>query len=312
MIQLPTLIQAAVAQSASDIHIQPGPVQAQIFFRVHGALLPFAQPPAAEAERLLAQIRVACGLDVSVRQVPQDGRFSLADGSHGRVSIMPTLHGSAAVLRLFALLKADSLQALGFSDPQADCLKKLVAQAYGLIVVVGPTGSGKTTTLYHLLQAARRPDRVLLSLEDPIEAEIPGVRQTACRPELGLGFAQGLRALLRQDPDVIMVGEIRDQETAEIALRAALTGHLVLTSIHARDTAEVLIRLLDLGIPAFQLASALLAGIAQQWGATPQGRHLQLEVLPYPADLYDVLKTQPSLQQLRSLLNSAGIFNDRG
>ena len=304
------LINEAFTAGASDVHVQPVQGECTVFFRIQGQLSARLQLTPAQAERLTAQIRVACGLDVSQRQLPQDGRFHLSDGLSGRVSIMPTLYGSAVVLRLFQLLKAESLEDLGFSGEQAGLLKTLVARPYGLILVAGPTGSGKTTTLYHLLAQARQPNRVLLSLEDPIEAEIPGVRQTACRPELGLSFASGLRSLLRQDPDVILLGEIRDGETAEIAVRAALTGHLVLSSVHARDASEALLRLLDLQVPAFQLASTLTATVAQEWRSDAASvRRLSATVLCYPPNLYELLKTQPSLGVLRSALQAHGVGN---
>lgn len=311
MFSFDQMVQAAFAARASDIHIVPGSNGAQVFWRVAGQLRAQQNLNVTETERLLAQVRVACGLDVSVKQQPQDGRFQIVSGLSGRVSIMPTLHGSAGVVRLFQLLQCTDLTELGFSGEQARQLQTLVQQAYGLLLVVGPTGSGKTTTLYHLLRQAQAPDRVLVSLEDPVEAEVAGVRQTSCRPELGLTFGQGLRALLRQDPDVLLVGEIRDGETAEIAVRAALTGHLVLSSVHARDTSEALLRLLDLGVPPFQLASTLRAAVSQTWHSIALGgRHLRLELLEYPKHLYDLLKQKPSLEQLQQELGPYRKGND--
>ena len=300
MLSFDSLVQSAFTAKASDIHIVPESIGSQIFLRVGGQLQGREKLNATETERLLAQVRVACALDVSVKQILQDGRFQLSSGLSGRVSIMPTLHGSACVVRLFQFLQAAHLTDLGFSAAQSQQLTELVRRRYGLLLVVGPTGSGKTTTLYHLLKQAQSTDRVLVSLEDPIEADIAGVRQTSCRPELGLTFGAGLRALLRQDPDVMLVGEIRDSETAEIAVRAALTGHLVLTSVHARDTSEALLRLLDLGVPAFQLASTVLAAVSQAWQVdSNRQRSLDLALLVYPSDLYDLLKRQPSLEELR-------------
>lgn len=310
MLSFENLVRIAKEQHASDIHVHPRAQGADISVRVQGRLQALQSCSLTEAERLLAQVRVACGLDVSVRQLPQDGRFQLAEGISGRVSLLPTLHGSACVVRLFELLSAPSLEVLGFSAAQAQCLQQCVSKPFGLVVVAGPTGSGKTTTLYHLLRQAKRPDRVLLTLEDPIEAEIIEARQTACRPELGLDFASGLRALLRQDPDVILVGEIRDAETAQMAVRAALTGHLVMTSVHARDTVEVLYRLLDLGVPAFQLAATLSLAVAQRWEHLNQPqRRLKLEILQYPDNLFDILETPVGRDVLTQKLEQFIISN---
>jgi general secretion pathway protein E len=262
------LFVTAVELRASDIHIEPTRSGLGVRMRVDGLLRPVPTPPDAPPQAVISRIKILAGLNIAERRLPQDGAARVRverSEIDMRVAIMPTLHGESAVIRLLpkdrGLL---AIEKLGFSASDEGKLRRLLTLPHGMIVVTGPTGSGKTTTLATVLSILNEPTRKILTIEDPIEYEIAGVNQSQAKPSVGLTFATALRAFVRQDPDVIMVGEIRDTETAHIAIHAALTGHLVLTTLHTETAAAAVPRLLDLGVEAFLLRSTLRAVIAQR------------------------------------------------
>ena len=262
------LIERAVELRASDIHIEPFRSGLTVRMRVDGMLRAMPAPPGVMPQALVSRIKILAGLNIAERRLPQDGAARLRVGRSEidvRVATMPTQHGESAAVRLLprdrGLLE---LSKLGLSSRDEGVLKKLLALPHGMIVITGPTGSGKTTTLATMLSILNETSRKILTIEDPVEYEIPGINQSQVKPSIGLTFATALRAFVRQDPDVIMVGEIRDAETANIAIHAALTGHLVLTTLHTETAAAAVPRLLDLGVEGFLLKSTLRAVIAQR------------------------------------------------
>ncbi|MFG1347097.1 GspE/PulE family protein [Xanthobacter autotrophicus DSM 431] len=262
------LMERAVELRASDIHIGPFRTGLEVRMRVDGLLRPVPAPAGVLPQAVISRIKILAGLDIAERRLPQDGAARLKVGRTEldiRVAIMPTQHGESAVIRLLprdrGLLTMDKL---GFGAADAATLKRLLAMPHGMIVVTGPTGSGKTTTLATILSILNEPTRKILTIEDPVEYEIRGVYQSQVKPAIGLTFAAALRSFLRQDPDVIMVGEVRDPETAHIAVHAALTGHLVLTTLHTDTAAAAVPRMIDLGVEGFLLQSTLRAVIAQR------------------------------------------------
>ncbi len=262
------LIERAVELRASDIHIEPFRSGLTVRMRVDGMLRAMPAPPGVMPQALVSRIKILAGLNIAERRLPQDGAARLRVGRSEidvRVATMPTQHGESAAVRLLprdrGLLE---LSKLGLSSHDEAVLKKLLALPHGMIVITGPTGSGKTTTLATMLSILNETTRKILTIEDPVEYEIPGINQSQVKPSIGLTFATALRAFVRQDPDVIMVGEIRDAETANIAIHAALTGHLVLTTLHTETAAAAVPRLLDLGVEGFLLKSTLRAVIAQR------------------------------------------------
>ena len=262
------LIERAVELRASDIHIEPFRTGLTVRMRVDGMLRAMPAPPGVMPQALVSRIKILAGLNIAERRLPQDGAARLRVGRSDidvRVATMPTQHGESAAVRLLprdrGLLE---LSKLGLASHDEAVLKKLLALPHGMIVITGPTGSGKTTTLATMLSILNETSRKILTIEDPVEYEIPGINQSQVKPSIGLTFATALRAFVRQDPDVIMVGEIRDAETANIAIHAALTGHLVLTTLHTETAAAAVPRLLDLGVEGFLLKSTLRAVIAQR------------------------------------------------
>jgi general secretion pathway protein E len=262
------LFEMAVELRASDIHIEPGRSGLVVRMRVDGLLRLVPTPPGALPQAVVSRIKIMAGLNIAERRLPQDGAARVrVDRSEldVRVAIMPTQHGESAVIRLLpkdrGLL---AIEKLGFFASDESKLRRLLTLPHGMIVVSGPTGSGKTTTLATVLSILNEPTRKILTIEDPVEYEIAGICQSQAKPSVGLTFATALRAFVRQDPDVIMVGEVRDAETAHIAIHAALTGHLVLTTLHTETAAAAVPRLLDLGVEAFLLRSTLRAVIAQR------------------------------------------------
>jgi general secretion pathway protein E len=262
------LLEKAIELRASDIHLAPSRSGLMVRMRVDGLLRAVPAPPDALPQAVISRIKILAGLNIAERRLPQDGaarlRIAKADLDI-RVAIMPTQHGESAVIRLLprdrGLLAIDKL---GLAAADRAKLARLIELPHGMIVVTGPTGSGKTTTLATILSMLNEPTRKILTVEDPVEYEIAGIDQTQVKPAIGLSFAAALRAFVRQDPDVIMVGEVRDSETAHIAIHAALTGHLVLTTLHTETAAAAVPRLLDLGVEAFLLKSTLRAIIAQR------------------------------------------------
>lgn len=259
----------AVEERATDIHFEPQERQLEIRYRIDGVLYRKRTVPKALQAPVLSRVKLLAEMDIADRRRPQDGRFTVRMGEvkiDVRASSLPTVNGERIVLRLLNRQGSlpHSLRELGLSQQVSVILRSLVEQPWGLILVTGPTGSGKTTTLYAVLQHLRSDRRNILTCEDPVEYALEGIGQSQVNERAGLTFAAQLRSILRQDPDVILVGEIRDQETAEIACRAAMTGHLVLATLHTNDSISAIPRLLDMGIPPFLINSALLGVVAQR------------------------------------------------
>ena len=264
------IIGEAFKDRATDIHIEPMEMDLRIRYRVDGVLHETPMPPQLKRfqSSIISRIKVMANMDIAEKRLPQDGRISVrirGEAIDVRVSTMPTVYGESVSLRL--LMRGGGLitmKDLGLNDHDSTLLKKMITRPHGILLVTGPTGSGKSTSLYAWLHTINSVDKRIMSAEDPIEYEMAGVNQVQMRPEIGLTFANTLRTFLRQDPDVIMVGEIRDKETAEISIRAALTGHLVFSTIHTNDSASTITRLLDMGIEPFLVASSVEGIVAQR------------------------------------------------
>ncbi len=265
---LNALLTQAARDGASDIHIEPYERHSSVRFRVDGTLREVVQPNRALHAALISRLKIMADLDISEKRLPQDGRISLRIGTRSvdvRVSTLPSAHGERAVLRLLDKSEGKlSLEAVGMEGNTLSRFTSLLAQPHGIILVTGPTGSGKTTTLYASLNQLDASSQNIMTVEDPIEYELAGVGQTQVNAKIDLTFAKALRAILRQDPDVIMIGEIRDFETAQIAIQASLTGHLVLATLHTNDSASAVTRLTDMGVEPFLLSSSLLGVLAQR------------------------------------------------
>ena len=265
---LNALLTQAAKDGASDIHIEPYERSSAVRFRVDGTLREVVQPNKALHAALISRLKIMAELDIAEKRLPQDGRISLRIGGRAidvRVSTLPSSHGERAVLRL--LDKAESrftLEGLGMDGDVLSAFARLVQQPHGIVLVTGPTGSGKTTTLYASLGRVDTATTNVLTVEDPVEYELPGIGQTQVNPKIDLSFGKALRAILRQDPDVIMIGEIRDFETAQIAIQASLTGHLVLATVHTNDAVSSVTRLVDMGVEPYLLSSSLLGSLAQR------------------------------------------------
>jgi general secretion pathway protein E len=262
------LLTQALREEASDIHIEPYEQISVVRFRIDGTLRDIVRPKKAIHASLISRIKIMAQLDIAEKRLPQDGRITLRIGGKPvdvRVSTLPTGHGERAVLRLLDKEGGRmDLQQLGMNDDVLAQFDHLIAQPHGIVLVTGPTGSGKTTTLYAAMSRLNASTTNILTVEDPIEYELAGIGQTQVNPRIDMTFAKALRAILRQDPDVIMIGEIRDLETAQIAVQASLTGHLVLATLHTNDSASAVTRLLDMGIEPFLLSSSLLGVVAQR------------------------------------------------
>jgi general secretion pathway protein E len=265
---LNALLTQAARDGASDIHIEPYERHSSVRFRVDGTLREVVQPNRALHAALISRLKIMAELDIAEKRLPQDGRISLRLGTRAvdvRVSTLPSAHGERAVLRLLDKSEARlTLEAVGMQGRVLAQVDHLIAQPHGILLVTGPTGSGKTTSLYAALQRLDATRNNIMTVEDPIEYELPGVGQTQVNAKIDLSFAKALRAILRQDPDVIMIGEIRDFETAQIAIQASLTGHLVLATLHTNDAASAVNRLIDMGVEPFLLSSSLLGVLAQR------------------------------------------------
>ncbi len=263
-----SLISRASEARASDIHIEPTDDGVKVRFRVDGALKEVETLPAHLKSALISRIKVMSGLDIAERRLPQDGRLRIAVRGHEidlRVATSPTIHGETVVLRILDRSKLSlDFEVLGFDPLVLKPYLQAIRQPHGIVLVTGPTGSGKTTTLYASLATLNSPDRKILTIEDPIEYRLAGINQTQVKPQIGLTFAAALRSFLRQDPDVMMVGEIRDLETAETAVQSALTGHTILSTLHTNDATSTVTRLLDMGIEPFLITSTLNAVLAQR------------------------------------------------
>ncbi len=262
------LISRAVEQRASDIHIEPFENELKVRYRIDGVLHDVEAPARRLQAAIVSRIKIMAKLNIAERRLPQDGRIKLRLMGREidmRVSTLPTLYGESVVLRILDRSSiVVNLDSLGFPPDTLKEFEKLINKPYGMILVTGPTGSGKTTTLYGALDKINSPDKKIITIEDPVEYQLLGVNQIHVKPAIGLTFANGLRSIVRQDPDVIMVGEIRDAETAEISIQAALTGHLVFSTLHTNDAAGAVSRLLEMGVEDYLLASSLLGVLAQR------------------------------------------------
>lgn len=258
----------SVKQKASDIHVEPFEKELVIRFRVDGVLYDIMSPPKRAQNSIISRIKIMAGLNIAEKRLPQDGRIRIKIAGKDidiRVSTIPTAFGESVVMRLLdksAVLL--DLNSLGLQGKQLDWMNELIGKSHGIILVTGPTGSGKTTTLYAALSKINTKDIKIITIEDPVEYQIAGINQVQVNPKIELTFAAGLRAFLRQDPDVIMVGEIRDRETAEIAVQAALTGHLVISTLHTNDAPSTVTRLIDMGIEPFLVSSSIIGIVAQR------------------------------------------------
>ncbi len=259
----------AINKGASDIHLEPYEKKFRIRFRHDGMLSEIASPPTNLANRIISRLKVMSKMNIAERRVPQDGRIVMALSKNRsidfRVNTLPTLHGEKVVLRILDPTSAQiGIEALGFEDEQKKHFIEAINKPYGMVLVTGPTGSGKTVSLYTGLNMLNSPERNISTAEDPVEITVTGINQVNVNVKTGLTFATALRAFLRQDPDIIMVGEIRDLETAEISVKAAQTGHMVLSTLHTNDAPQTLSRLAQMGVPAFNIASAVVLIMAQR------------------------------------------------
>ena len=269
VIKIVNLILAqAIKEKASDIHIEPFQRTVKLRYRIDGELIQAESPPKALQLAITSRIKILAGLNIAERRVPQDGRFRIRVMGKDidlRISILPTQHGEKVVIRILdKTALAGSIESMGMDEETVARFRKAIDAPHGMILVTGPTGSGKTTTLYSVLQELNSPNYNIVTVEDPIEYELMGVNQVAARPDIGLDFASALRSILRQDPDIVMVGEIRDNETADIAVKAALTGHQVLSTLHTNDAAGAIARLDDMGIEPFLISSSVIMACAQR------------------------------------------------
>ena len=262
------MIQEAVQLRASDIHVEPFEDRVRIRYRIDGALVERDSPPRRLLGAIMSRIKILAKMDIAERRRPQDGRIKITVGEKEldlRVSIIPTNHGQSAVMRL---LDKDNIKVgvkqLGLSDRDFKQFTNLIKRPNGILLVTGPTGSGKTTTLYASLNALNRPDRKIITAEDPVEYYLPGINQVEVRHNIGLDFARIIRAMLRQAPNVILVGEMRDSETAQMGIQASLTGHLVFSTLHTNDAPSAVTRMTDMGVPAYMVASSVIAVLAQR------------------------------------------------
>ena len=267
------IVVKAVKEGASDIHIEPEESALKTRFRVDGMLHEVSSPPKHLQSAIISRIKIMANLDIAERRKPQDGRFSIKMEGRGidvRVSCVPTIFGENVVLRLLDVASALlTLEKLGFSKDTREKFEKLIKRPHGIILVTGPTGSGKTTTLYAALDKINTVEKHIITVEDPVEYRLEGIRQIQINPKVELTFANGLKSILRQDPDVIMVGEMRDFETAEIAIQAALTGHLVFSTLHTNDAPGAVTRMVDMGVEPFLVSSSIIGVLAQRLVRVP-------------------------------------------
>ncbi|MDF0487775.1 GspE/PulE family protein [Sphingomonas sp. H39-1-10] len=301
------LIASASDQRASDIHVEPNDDGLAVRFRIDGMLRNAVRLPAAMKAPLVSRIKVMAGLNIAERRLPQDGRLRISVRGNEvdlRVATSPSIHGESVVMRILDRSKlALDFKALGFDAELTRRIREAIARPHGIVLVTGPTGSGKTTTLYAALSELNTQERKLLTVEDPIEYRLPGVIQTQVNPAINFTFSTALRSFLRQDPDVMMVGEIRDTETAQIAVQAALTGHMILSTLHTNTAAGAVSRLLDMGVEPFLLGSVLTGVLAQRLvrRLCTDCRH-PYEPHDLPAGLQDLLEAQ----RIRHLYEARG------
>jgi type IV pilus assembly protein PilB len=262
------IIQEAVSLRASDIHIEPFADRVRVRYRIDGVLVERDSPPRRLLAPILSRLKIMGSIDIAEKRRPQDGRIKMPIGGKHydlRVSMLPSTHGQSAVMRILDRSSIQmSIKDLGFADDDYQRFQSIIKRPNGIFLVTGPTGSGKTTTLYAALNELNRPDRKIITAEDPVEYYLPGVNQVEVKHNIGLDFARIIRAMLRQAPNIILVGEIRDKETAEIAIQASLTGHLVFSTLHTNDAPSAITRMVDIGVPPFLVASSVIAMMAQR------------------------------------------------
>ena len=262
------VIARAIERGASDIHLEPYEKTLRVRYRIDGILRDVDSPPKRLQTAIISRVKIMSRLNIAESRLPQDGRIKLRISGKEidfRVSTIPTLYGESVVIRILDQESVPlNLETLGFSASALPVFREMVSAPHGMVLVTGPTGSGKTTTLYGALQEIRTAERKVITIEDPVEYQIPGVNQIQVKPQIGLTFSSGLRSIVRQDPDVILVGEIRDRETAEIAIHSALTGHMVLSTLHTNDAAGAITRLLEMGVEEYLLPSSLTGVLAQR------------------------------------------------
>lgn len=263
-----SIISQAIREGASDLHLTPGKNYVQLQFRVDGKLQDVPSPPKSMFLPIVSRIKILANMDIATSRIPQDGRLTIKMDNREiniRVSTMPTIYGENLVMRLLDVSAGiNSLELLGMSKVDMEKIRSMLGKPYGMILSTGPTGSGKSSSLYAILKEIQRPEINIITIEDPVEYRMDKIRQIQLNHKAGMTFASGLKAILRQDPDVIMVGEIRDQETAVIAVQAAMTGHLVLSTVHTNDAAGAITRLMEMGIEPFLISSVLLVTFAQR------------------------------------------------
>ncbi len=312
---------SAVDDDVSDIHIEAQQNLCIVRFRIHGDLCLFKSYPKTDHIRLITRIKILAKLDIAEQRLPQDGRLTITGrDSRGheidcRVSTMPTLFGEKVVIRLLRTTYAElDIHHIGFTNPQLNIVKASLERRHGLILICGPTGSGKTRTLYSFLHYLNQPHLNLCSIEDPIEIRLQGVNQIAYHPKAGLHFDAIIRALLRQDPDVMMIGEIRDSETAKLAMSAAQTGHLVLSTIHTRQAISCIDRLKHFGIKPYSIANNLLFISSQRLVRSQnlqRGRFAIHEVLHFTPKLISAIERQTPTTKLQEIAHSDGFYSMR-
>ncbi len=286
-----SLISQAVKDRASDIHVEPFERELVVRFRIDGILYEIIKPPKRFQNSIISRLKIMAGLNIAEKRLPQDGRIRLKVAGKDfdvRVSSVPTSYGERIVMRLLdrsSVLR--SLEEIGFADKNLKAIDQIITSSHGIFLVSGPTGSGKTSTLYACLSKINKPDLNILTIEDPVEYQLPGIGQVQVNTKIDLTFSNGLRAFLRQDPDVIMVGEIRDKTTAEIAIQASLTGHLVFSTVHTNDAPGAVTRLVDMGVEPFLVASSLMAVLAQRLVRTicPDCKE---EYTPAPSEMAEI------------------------
>jgi type IV pilus assembly protein PilB len=302
------IIVQAIKDRSSDIHIEPFEKTVRLRYRIDGGLLDVTPPPKNMQVPLISRLKIMSNLDIAERRLPQDGRMRVKVGGRDvdlRVSILPTVHGEKCVLRILDKTNlSTSLDKLGLDHDTYRRVKAAVDAPHGLILVTGPTGSGKTTTLYSALNELNSPEYNIITVEDPVEFQLPGINQVPTRKEIGLSFANALRSILRQDPDIIMIGEIRDTETAEIAVEAALTGHQVLSTLHCNDAPGAVARLDDMGIAPFLISSSVILSCAQR--LVRRICSVCKEPVTYPPRMYEDLTIEPAL------FDGATLYRGRG
>lgn len=304
---LNALFTQAIKQKASDIHIETYEDRVLVRNRIDGVLNEVLEIQRAIAPLVISRVKVMAKLDIAEKRIPQDGRISLRIGGHNidvRVSTLPSNHGERIVLRILDKQAAQlDLNLLGMPEVTVKIIRQLIAEPHGIILVTGPTGSGKTTSLYAMLTELNEVSRNILTIEDPIEYDLEGIGQTQVNTKVQMTFAKGLRAILRQDPDVVMIGEIRDLETAEIAVQASLTGHLVLSTLHTNSALGALTRLRDMGVESFLLSSSIVGLIAQR---------LVRKLCPHCKTQHDLREDERELMGVTSKVDLSKIFESKG